>query len=766
MQKIKFALLFFFLFFLSEEFLRAQTLYDINTIQRIEIGFSQPNWDYQMDTAKYGSEGYILADWVMINGQEFDSVGVKYKGNSSYDSTYLKNPLHISLDEFRGQSYEGYSDIKLGNEYADPSMIREALAYSILQHYMDCPKSNFAELYINGNYIGLFSNDESISKKFCSDHFYSSQNTFIKCNPKITSAAFRSNLKYINADSSSYQVRYDLQSDIGWNDLVALCDSMSNNPASFSSMVDADRVIWMLAFNNVLVNLDSYTGAFAQNHYVYKDNTGHYNPVVWDLNMAFGGFPFAGSQGVGMGTLDTTGMQTMSPLLHATESDWPLITSVLNNAMYKRMYIAHMRTITQEMFTGGSYVSDASALQNIVAASVLADSNNFFTYSDFQDGLTRDLLFGSHYVPGIVNLMTARVNYLDSTAEFQYVPPVISTVAVSDTLPDYLGTVAITAQVSNSNSNAVFLGYRYDKSEKFSRVLMYDDGLHNDGVSGDGNYGAGISISSAQVQYYVYAENNDAGIFSPQRAEHEFYSLNANIQTAQQGEVVINEFLAVNQNDTVDENGAHEDWIELYNATSNPLNLFGLYLSDTYANLTKFSFPENSVIQPNAYFMIWADEDNTTTGDLHCNFKLSSNGEALFISNAVGNILDSISFGIQTADHSMARCPNGTGPLVVVNSPSFGGSNHCTDGIEEEGFGESNISVFPNPSKNLLTVSGMSSIHSISILDVFGKKIISVENQKMKNDVIVDASSIPSGVYFVKVENGNSSSGKKIIIIH
>ena len=43
--------------------------------------------------------------------------------------------------------------------------------------------------------------------------------------------------------------------------------------------------------------------------------------------------------------------------------------------------------------------------------------------------------------------------------------------------------------------------------------------------------------------------------------------------------------------------------------------------------------------------MIWADEDNTTTGELHSNFKLSSNGEALFLSNAPGNILDSIFYG-------------------------------------------------------------------------------------------------------------------------
>jgi spore coat protein CotH len=702
----------------------AQSFYDINTIQRIEIGFSQPDWDYQLDTAKYGAEGYILADWVVINGQQFDSVGVKYKGNSSYDSTYIKNPMHISLDKFRDQSYQGYSEIKLGNQYSDPSMIREVLAYSILKNYMHCPKSNFTELFINGNYIGIYSNDESIGKKFCSDHFYSSRNTLVKCSPKITSAAFRSNLKYISSDSSAYQVRYELQSDAGWNDLVALCDSLTNNIGSFSSVMDADRVMWMLAFNNVLVNLDSYSGAFAQNHYIYRDNTGHYNPVVWDLNMSFGGFTFAGSQGVGMGTLDTTGMQTMSPLLHGTETDWPLIYNVLNNGMYKRMYIAHMRTIVEEFFANGGYLAEAAMLQSIVDSSVQIEPNGFFTYADFQNGLTGDVLVGSHYVPGISNLMAARIAYLQATPEFSFAPPVITNVFPGDTSPAYLSQVWITAHVINAASNAVYLGYRYDKAEKFSRILMYDDGAHGDGTAGDSIFGVSISMSSAQAQYYVYAENNDAGIFSPQRAEHEFYLLNADIQVAQPGEVVINEFLAVNQSDTVDENGTHEDWIELYNGTASPLNLFGLNLSDTYSNLGKFTFPVNSLIQPNAYFMLWADEDNTTNGELHCNFKLSSSGEFLFLSDAAGNILDSVAFGTQLANHSMARCPNGTGPFTAVNTPSFKQSNVCTDGVEE--FAPALFSLFPNPVRGVLNVVPVDQDeHHFEVLNTLGEKILS-----------------------------------------
>ena len=64
--------------------LNAQWFYDSASISVIEIDFSQSNWDYMLDTAKAGSESYIMSQSVTINGTYYDSVGVKYKGNSTY----------------------------------------------------------------------------------------------------------------------------------------------------------------------------------------------------------------------------------------------------------------------------------------------------------------------------------------------------------------------------------------------------------------------------------------------------------------------------------------------------------------------------------------------------------------------------------------------------------------------------------------------------------------------------------------------------------
>lgn len=162
----------------------AQTFYDKQTVQTVEVYFSQANWDALLDNLAQTTEDYLLADSVRINVTVFDSVGVKYKGNSSYNANNNKNPLHINLNWVHsGADYQGYTEVKLQNLFMDPSMIREVLSYAVLENYMDCPKANFANVYINGTLRGLYSSAESIDDKFNTDHYYDHKGSFFKCNP-------------------------------------------------------------------------------------------------------------------------------------------------------------------------------------------------------------------------------------------------------------------------------------------------------------------------------------------------------------------------------------------------------------------------------------------------------------------------------------------------------------------------------------------------------------------------------------------------------
>ncbi len=736
---------------------QAQSFYDINTIQKIELTFLQPNWEYQLDTSKQGADGYILAALVKVNGVAFDSVGVKYKGNSSYSPANKKNPLHIELDQYKDWSYNGIKDIKLGNNYKDPSLIREVLGYDILKNYMHCSQSNFAKVYINNVYYGVYSNTENVAKDFYATHYYSSNNTAIKCNPIVNpSTNTKCNLKYINTDSSSYFNFYEMKSDYGWNQLTALCDTVSNFQNRIDANLDMDRVIWMLAFNNVMVNLDSYSGAFCQNYYLYKDNTKHYNPTIWDLNMCFGGFPYLGSGTSSLAQLNITGLSTMPISIHATDVNWPLINIVNSNAQYKRMLLAHMRTIANEVITSNYYQTKAQQFQAIIDTSIVNDTCNFFTYTQFQNGLTANYSVGSYSVPGISNLMTARLAYLQGTADFSYTTPTITAVTASTNSPAINATVAITASVVNTNT--VYLGYRTNTKQKFRRVLMYDDGAHNDGGSGDNVYGTSMTIISAETEYYIYAENTTAGKFSPERAEHEFYVLTTNLPSPNVGDLVINEFLASNNFGQTDENGKHEDWIELHNTTSTVLNVSGLYLSDDYTNPTKYTFPNNTIIPANGFLTIWADEDNMNGEALHSNFKLLNSGEEIILSKGT-TVLDSISFGFQGADISIARCPDGIGAFAASSNPTYNSSN-CAVGINEINMEQVSFSVFPNPANEEITITcSANAILPVEVLNLMGDVILEDE---LQHTIKINTSALSQGIYLIKVLNKTL----KIVINH
>jgi hypothetical protein len=758
--KCKGIIAFAFLFFSAVTAFAQTTFYNVDTIQKLEISFTQPDWDYQMDTSKSGQEGYILAEWVKINGIQYDSVGVKYKGNSSYNSTYAKNPIHISLDKYKNQSYQGLVDIKLGNGYADPSMIREVMAYDMLSNYMDCPRSNFAQLYINGAYTGLYSNTEDISEQFLSDHFYSSDNEFVKCNPTISPGpATKSNLKYIpSVDSTGYFNYYEVKSSQGWNELVALCDTVTNYSANVGSIMDMDRAIWMLAFDNVTVNLDSYLGAFAQNYYLYKDNNHRFNPVIWDLNMSFGGFPFLGSGTSSLGTLTVTNMQQLSPAAHSTDIYWPLINAIQSNPVYKRMYIAHMRTISNEMFASSYYTGLAAQLQAIADTAVFSDANKFFSYTQFQAGLTGNVTFGSNTIPGISNLMGPRLTYLGATADFGYSTPAISAINTSSTSPALGTTVYVSAQVLNTNTNGVSLGYRFINSDKFSKLMMYDDGLHGDGTSGDNVYGASFTMSSSNVSYYIYAENNNAGMFSPERAEHEFYTLQAAIVTAAPGQVKINEVLASNVNGVTSEYGNHSDWIELYNTTSAPLSLYGLYLTDNYAVPMKFTLPDYAVLPANGRLMVFADQNTSTASFIHANFKLSGSGEQVMLSNGTGVVHDSVTFGAQTADMSYSRCPDGSGSFVIT-APTFNLAN-CVAGIPEDR-DAGGITVYPNPASSVIYVdlAGAGPL-SWTLYNTLGETVLDGEFNRSHNEI--DIAPLRPGMYFMRLGDGRTLKVQKL----
>ena len=181
------------------------------------------------------------------------------------------------------------------------------------------------------------------------------------------------------------------------------------------------------------------------------------------------------------------------------------------------------------------------------------------------------------------------------------------------------------------------LGYRYQTNGIFKKIKMFDDGNHNDSIAGDGVYGASILVSGTVVQYYIYAQNDSAGVFSPERAEYEFYSIQPQLR---QGDFVINELMAVNNAAAADQDNEYDGWIELFNATNEPQSLTNLFLSDDSITLAKWGFPD-TLGPGHGFVIVWADNDLSQQG-LHTNLSLNPEGGYLYVSGADDLLIDKV----------------------------------------------------------------------------------------------------------------------------
>ena len=71
-------------FFLFKTILIGQNLFDPYNVHILEIEFYNPNYDQILqDRWQIDDKTYELAT-IVFNGEVFDSVGVRYKGNSTF----------------------------------------------------------------------------------------------------------------------------------------------------------------------------------------------------------------------------------------------------------------------------------------------------------------------------------------------------------------------------------------------------------------------------------------------------------------------------------------------------------------------------------------------------------------------------------------------------------------------------------------------------------------------------------------------------------
>lgn len=118
----------------------------------------------------------------------------------------------------------------------------------------------------------------------------------------------------------------------------------------------------------------------------------------------------------------------------------------------------------------------------------------------------------------------------------------------------------------------------------------------------------------------------------------------------------INEVLAVN-NASLEHDGTFPDFVELFYDGPASLDLAGVSVTDSPDDPAKFVFASGTKIKPGEYLLLYADSD-LNAPEVHLSFALDGDGEALYLYNKNGDLIDSVEFGLQIPDLSIGR----TGP--------------------------------------------------------------------------------------------------------
>ena len=136
----------------------------------------------------------------------------------------------------------------------------------------------------------------------------------------------------------------------------------------------------------------------------------------------------------------------------------------------------------------------------------------------------------------------------------------------------------------------------------------------------------------------------------------------------------IHEFVASNGAGLADEDGQFSDWIELHNASDNPADLGGWFLTDDPADLTKWEFPSR-ILPARGYLVVFASSKNRNSPRLHTNFSLDEAGEYLALIDPMGTLATVFepAFPNQRRDVSYGSAADGS--LIYFATPTPGAVN-------------------------------------------------------------------------------------------
>ncbi len=760
--------------------------YKNDLLHTIELEFAQPDYWEQMESnfeSNFGGSNHIyILGKVTIDGEILDSVGVRFKGFTSYPFEGDKKPFKLDFNEYvDGQRYDGLRKMNLNNGTGDPAFHRDVLCYKMMRDMgVKAPRTSWARVYVNGQYWGLYQTIEQVDKEFLKNNFADAEGNLFKNKGW-------SFLDWLGANQSEYASIFELKTnkdEDDWEGFIQLMNIINNtSDDDFRSMIEShfnvDLFLRTLAVDVATNNWDSFM-EHGRNWYMYEDTDGVFHWIPWDYNFALGGtFGFGGSDdcfffpffyfftnGTGEVDFQFAGFRTdgclnteykwdfgdgnTSDLVSPTHIyDTPSIYEVCLTMTDDGQSMTECRTVdtTFDPALCTTIVNGtAGHPADIVFQEVIESNPNCCDFwsgnceNEWQD--TNDFINGgngNNFDIDQTNNERVLIRRLLNIAEYreQYE-------SYFCTISDEVMTEERLFTIMDENRLLIEESVEEDPNNLFNyQRFLVDIGAieETDGLKG-----------YIKNRITTLSQDVDANITCLPRGEQLFYQ-----------EMVINEVVASNDSigGQADPDGGYPDWIEFYNTTDRELDLSGVFLSDDRDDLRKWEFPLNTTIAVDDYLIVWADNDLMQQG-LHAAFKLKKEGEGIYLSNGDGSLIDSVYYAEQQTNIGWARIPNGTGDFEFWTT-TFDDNNENGISSTENPLASDNLNIFPNPTTGLVNIKSLSGrMEQILVQDASGKAL--QQETLMLNSYELDLSAREAGLYIIQIQLANGNTVQERIV--
>lgn len=711
--------------------------------------------DYEYPADFYYSDGAIV--------DSMKNIGFRIRGNTSRYSQ--KKSFKVSFNTFvKGRKFYGVEKLNLNGEHNDPSMTRAKLSWDLFNAFgVSSSRARHVRLYINGAYYGLYISVEHIDENFALYRFGNNDGNLYKCLYPADLAdrgtdpeAYRT---FTVEGRRVYELKINEERD-DYSDLAAFIVFLNraSSPEFVTEIEDRFNVPQFMKILAVDVSVGSWDDYWylKNNYYLYNNRAeNRFEFIPYDYDNTFG---------IDWFNIDW-GIRTIYSWGNLSEPR-PLVTRILAVQKYRDWFSYFVRKLQTQLFDPIRLNPRIDSLHTLITAAAEEDTfrtkDYGYTVQDFHESFSQPQ--GAHVKYGIKPFIVTRRNATLAQVEIRDIFPILYEVRHEALGRD---SVRISAVVEDDSADCVVTVYREEPDGTFTEFRTQSDGLTYTVVVPRGSPGAAL-------RYAVGAKDvvGKESLLPTSAPERLFTVPGMMLGTS----LVVNEFMASNNLTVNDEYGSAEDWIEIYNNSTEPVNLKGKYLTDNLSSPSKWALPDTT-LPAGGFALVWAD-DTPSKGKFHAPYKLDKGGEqiGIFDSTAQGFVvLDSLTFGQQTTDVSMGRFPDGSGAFQMMNAPTPGAPNVLSSILGEGDAVPSTTRLeqnFPNPFNPVTTLRFIVTTQArvkLSVYDIRGAEVAvlfdGIAEPAAWHSVEFDAAHVSSGVYVARLTVAGSALTAKMLVV-